>query len=275
MLIKTALISLIGISCWAYEAKTPSLPGAEKPRELEGIGISEKLGVQLDLSLLVRDEQGQMVPLSRFFDGNHPVILSPVYFSCPGLCNFHLNGLTDTLKTLEWSIGDKFQLIALSFDARETAEVATKKKNNYLKVYNRSGAEKGWHFLTADQETINKITQAVGFQYKWNEEAKEWAHASAAIVITPDGKISRYLHGIVFEKNDIKFALGEATNGRIGSLVDRMVWYCFKYDPHQSKYTLYAFRLVQLGGVIMILVLAALLVPHWLRSRRQEAGVKG
>lgn len=275
MLIKSLLLSLISISCWAYDGAPAALPGDVKPREFDGIGINEKLGTQLDLSMLVRNEKGEMVPLSTYFDGVHPVILSPVYFACPGLCNFHLNGLVDTLKTMEWSIGHKFQMIAFSFDDREQSDVALKKKENYLKIYDRAGADKGWHFLTANADVVKKLTDSVGFQYKWNEEAKEWAHASAAIVLTPDGKISRYLHGILFEKNDVKLALGDATSGKIGSLVDRMVWYCFKYDPHQSKYTLYAFRLVQLGGVVIILVLAGLLIPNWLRSRRQESDLKG
>jgi protein SCO1/2 len=275
-LIRTLLLSFISISCWAHGSggygtgeSAVSMTAEQKPKEFEGVGITEKLGEQVDLSLKVKNEKGETVALSSFFDGTHPVILSPVYFQCPGLCNFHLNGLTDTLKTLDWSIGNKFTVVSLSFDPRETPEMAAAKKQSYLKIYSRPGTENGWHFVTADEATIKAITNSVGFKYKWVPETKEWAHASAAIVLTPDGKISRYLHGILFEKNTIKLALGDATGGRIGSLVDQMVWYCFHYDPHQSKYTLYAFRVMQIAAAIFVLVLAALLGSFWFRARRR------
>ena len=242
----------------------------ERPAEFADVGIKEKLGESLNLDEIVTDENGKRLPLRSFFSPHKPVILSPVYFSCPGLCNFHLNGLTDGLKQIDWSPGQKFQVLALSFDPKETPDLAKKKKDSYMKTYDRAGTEEGWHFLTADEATLKRITQSVGFQYRWDEEQKQWAHASAAILLTPEGKIARYLHGIMFDAPTLKMGLNEAGDGKVGTFVDQMIWFCFHYDPHQSKYTLYAFRLVQLGGGLMILLLGLLLLPNWLRARRQK-----
>ncbi len=243
----------------------------EMPKELKDIGISENLGQKLDLSLMLTDETGKQVPLSSFYDGRKPVVISLIYFSCPGLCNFHLNGAVDALKKMDWSAGDKYQYLAISFDSKENAELAAKKKETYMKLYERPGTENGWHFLTADEATIQKITSQIGFRFQWNKEAQEWAHASAAVITTPEGKLSRYLHGIMFDEKTFKLALNEATEGKIGSFVDKMVWYCFQYDPRQSKYTLYAVNLMKIGGVAIILILAAVLLPVWIRSRKEQA----
>ncbi len=285
-MITAASITLIALllSFQAASAHTPSpygnpdkegLSSSEKPRELKDIGIEEKLGTKVDLGLTVNNEQGQPVLLSTYFSSNKPVIFSLVYYSCPGLCNFHLNGLFEGLKNVDWNPGRDFEVVALSFDHRENAEMAAEKKKNYIEMYGRgSVVESGIHFLTASEDTIQKIASQVGFKYKWNNEANEWAHASAAIVVSPEGKISRYLHGIMFDAKDIRLALTEGGQGKIGTFVDQMIWYCFKYDPKKSKYTLYAFRLVQAGGLLMVLVLAALVIPNWVRSRRLNLSVK-
>lgn len=256
----------------AYDPKPADLTAGEPVKELEGVGIEEKLGANLDLNLSFKDENGENVTLAKYIHkGGTPVIISPIYYSCPGLCNFHLNGLTDALKLMDWSVGDKFQVLAISFDSKEGPDVAAKKKANYMKVYDRAGTEKGWHFLTADEATVQALTSSVGFKFKWNEEAKEWAHASAAIIITPEGKISRYLPGIMFDPKDVKLALNEASSGKIGTLVDQLVLYCFQYNPHQSKYTLYASNVMKLGGAVMVLVLALWLLPVWVRTRKVDA----
>lgn len=277
-LMKTLVLSalLIG-SAFAVAETDKSLPrkelgqaSTEIPTELKDVGISENLGQKLDLSLMLTDETGKQVPLSSFYDGHQPVVVSLVYYSCPGLCNFHLNGAVDALKKMDWSAGEKYQYLAISFDPKETADLAVKKKETYMKLYDRAGTEKGWHFLTGDPATIAKITQQIGFKYKWNEEAKEWAHASAAVVTTPDGTISRYLHGIMFDEKTFKLALNEATQGKIGSFVDKMVWLCFQYDPRQSKYVLYAVNIMKFGGGLIILILALVLLPMWIRSRREH-----
>lgn len=240
------------------------------PEELKNVGIEEKIGQKLDLNLTVTDEKGEKKPLSSFFHAHKPVILSPVYFNCPGLCNFHLNGLTDTLKSVDWSPAKEFDIIAFSFDPRETPVDAAKKKELYLKAYGRAGTADGWHFVTADADTVKKVTEEVGFKYKWNEKAGEWSHASAAIVVSPDGKISRYLHGIQFESRDVKLALNEAANGKVGNLVDSVMLYCFKYDSHQSKYGLQVFNLMKLAGAITAAALALWLTLAMIQAKREN-----
>ena len=267
---------------WALQARAQApaggyVPGSpnlmastEKPAELEGVGIDEKLGAQLDLSVPVKDEQGNIVPLSTFFTGDKPVILSPVYYACPHLCNFHLNGLTEGIKGLDWVPGQQFDMIALSIDSQEGPQLAARKKDNYLRLLGKPEAAKGWHFLTADQAVIQQITQTVGFKYKWSEQAKDWMHASAAIVVTPQGKVSRYLPGIDFQPKDLKLSLLEATSGKIGGLSDKLILFCYQYDSHTSKYSLMIFRIMQLGGGLIILILAVMLLPTWYRHWRSS-----
>lgn len=275
--LKSAIICVVSSLAFlntslAYDGKPQALAPDQKPRELEGVGISEKLGVQMDLSTPVIDETGATVPLSSIIDGKMPVIFSLVYYSCPSLCNLHLNGLVDGLKQLDWNIGSHFKVVALSFDEKETSDTAHMKREAYFKSYGRSVEGNSWRFLTASAGSIAKITEQVGFKFRWNEESNEWAHASAAIMLTPDGKISRYLHGVMFEKSSLKLALSEASNGKIGNLVDQVVSFCFRYDPHTNKYALAAFRLVQVGGVMIILFLAMLLIPFWLKNRKAKLG---
>ncbi len=253
-----------------YTGKPALQQSGIKPKELDGVGIEEKLGNSLDMNLKFKDEKGDVVTLGSFYDGKHPVMISPVYFSCPGLCNFHLNGLTEGLKGLEWNPGEKFQVLAVSFDARENSVLAAAKKKSYMDIYSRPRAEMGWHFLTADQATIDQLTSSVGFKFKWNEKDKEWSHASAAVVTTPKGVISRYLGGIMFEPTDLKLALNEATDGKIGNFVDGFLLFCFHYDPQANKYSLAAFNLVRLGGVAIILILMLWLLPFWFRNRKSE-----
>ena len=274
MHLSAALLSILvfGASAGhAYDAKPPSLPAEQAARGTEGIGITENLGAKLSLSLPVIDENGQTKQLAEYFHSGRPVIFSLIYYSCPGLCNFHMNGVVEALKGVDWNPGDKFEVVALSFDPKEGSALAAAKKVNYVNLYERQEpGQKGMHFLTASQETIDQITKDIGFKYRWDAASNEWAHASAAVLISPAGKITRYLHGIMFDAKDMKLALSEATEGKIGNIVDKMIWYCFMYDPKQSKYTLAAFRLVQLGGALIVLVMAALLVPQWLKSRQTK-----
>lgn len=255
----------------AYTGKEPEKSSSVMPEELIGVGITEKIGQKIDLSLKVTTEKGELVPLSSFFKTPKPIVLSPVYFNCPGLCNFHLNGLTDTLKNIDWSPGNQFDIVAFSFDAKESSEVAFKKKENYLKIYNRPGSENGWHFVTADQAVVTALMDQVGFQFRWNENAREWSHASAAIIISADGTISRYLHGIQFEPRDVKLALNEAASGKVGNVVDSVMLYCFKYDRHQSKYGLQVFRVMQIGAAISAILLALWLLPVLIRAKRENS----
>jgi protein SCO1 len=254
----------------AYSGSLEPENSTERPAELKGVNIVEKTGESIDLNLPVRNEAGEVVPLSTFFKNNEAVMLSPMYFSCPGLCNFHFNGVVDALKKIDWNPGQKFQIIAFSFDAREGSDLALKKKANYMKLYARPGTENGFHFITAEQSTIDKLTSQLGFYFRWNEAAGEWSHASAAILISPEGKITRYLHGVEFDARDLKLALNETARGKVGNLMDAAVLFCFKYDEHKSKYGLQVFRVVQLGGAAMVLLLSFWLLPFLIRSKREK-----
>lgn len=247
------------------------MTSTEKPKAFDGIGIEEQLGAKIDLTMPVKDEAGNIVPLSTYFTKEKPVILSLVYFDCPGLCNYHLNGLSDGMKQMTWKVGENFQVVSLSIDPRENSEMATRKKDNYLKALGQPQAASGWHFLTADQAVITQLAKTVGFKYRWDEKNKDWAHASAAILVTPEGKVSRYLHGVYFEPKDLKLGLIEASNEKIGTLTDRLIYFCYHYDASKSQYSIMAVRLMQIGAVLIMLLLAALIVPAWLRSRRQES----
>lgn len=268
------ILFVLSIVANAYDGKAATGISNETPKELEGVGIDQLLGAPLDLSLKFKDENNKEVTLGSFYSDHKPVLISLVYYACPGLCNFHLNGLTEALKQVDWSPKDKFEILAISFDPKENAELAINKKANYMKIYDRPQAEEGWHFLTADQETITKITSSVGFRYKWNEKENEWSHASAAIITTPQGVISRYLGGIQFDPKDIKLALNEASGGKIGTLIDKVILFCFHYDPQANKYALYAFNLVRLGGAIIVLVMFLWLLPFWIRTKKTEGTVR-
>ncbi len=262
---------------FANMPKELGLSAGEQVPELKGIGIDEKLGQKLDFNIKLVDEAGKEVLLGSFFDGKLPVIISPVYFSCPGLCNFHLNGLTDALKMMDnsWSVGKKFKILSISFDSKENSELAAHKKETYMKLYGREGTSASWHFLTGSADSVRAFTSNVGFKFRWEEATKEWAHASAAVVVSPNGTISRYLPGILFQPQDIKIALNEATEGKIGNFVDSLVLYCFKYDPHQSKFVLAAFQVMKMGGAFMVLVMVLWLLPIYMRSRRAKKQVGG
>ncbi|MGH7601733.1 MAG: SCO family protein, partial [bacterium] len=213
------------------------LDSSVPPPMLREVGIDQKLGTSLPLELAFRDESGQLVPLQQYF-GDKPVVLSFVYYECPMLCTQVLNGLLESLKTLSFDVGNQFEVATVSFDPRETSALAAAKKEIYLKQYGRAGAEQGWHFLTGDTASIRRLTQAAGFRYKYDPVTDQFAHASGIMVITPQGKIARYFYGIEYPARDLRLALVEASENKIGSLVDQVLLYCFHYDPSIGKYGL-------------------------------------
>ncbi|MCB0355693.1 MAG: SCO family protein [Bdellovibrionales bacterium] len=268
LLLAIFIIIVNGSLGWAYDPNDVTRQLNEVPKKIEDVGIDEKLGEQIDLSLEFQDDKGQQVTLGRYFDNKKPVLLSMVYYSCPGLCNLHLNGLTEALKQLKWTAGQDYNIVAVSMNHHETYKVAGPKKENYMHEYGREHTDKGWHFLTGSKEAIDTLAEQLGFRFKWLEDEQEFAHASAAMIMTPGGQISRYIHGVSFVPNTLKLALLEASNGKIGSIVDQVIMYCFQFDPQKNKYTLYAWRVMQIGGLVMLIVLAIFLAPMWLRERR-------
>lgn len=228
----------------------------QKPAGLENVGFDQKLGSALPLDVVLRDEEGRPVRLGDFY-GSRPVLLSFAYLECPMLCTVVLNGLVSTLTALPFDAGKDFEIVTLSFDHRETAELARRKKVTYVNKYGRPDAAKAWHFLTGDEEAIRRVTAAAGFRFAWDEKIQQFAHASGILVTTPEGKISHYLYGVEYPPRDVRLALVEASRNEIGSPVDQLLLYCFHYDPATGKYSATALGLVRIGGGLTLLALLA------------------
>ncbi len=235
------------------------------PKALEKTGIEQKLGAQLPKDAQFTDESGNLVRLGDYFDKKKPVILALVYFECPMLCNEVLNGLTGSLKGISFDAGKEFDVVALSFDARENgkAELVKNKKQAYLKRYERPDTADGWHFLTGTQEEIDKVTQAVGFNYAWDEKSNQFAHAGGVIVISPEGKVSKYFYGIDYAPKDLKFGIMESAAGKIGSPAEQLLLYCYHYDPATGKYGLAIMNVIRLGGIVTLLALGGMFFVFW------------
>jgi protein SCO1/2 len=234
---------------------------------LREVGVDQKLGAPLPLDLTFRDEAGEAVQLQHYF-GEKPVILSFVYYECPMLCTQVLNGLLESLKTLSFDVGKQFQVVTVSFDPGETPTLATEKKASYLKQYERAGAEGGWHFLTGDTASIRQLTNAVGFRYQYDPATDQFAHASGIMVITPQGKIARYFYGIEYPGRDLRLALVEASENKIGSLVDQVLLYCFHYDPSVGKYGLVIMNVLRLAGIATVMALVTFMIVMFRRERK-------
>lgn len=243
----------------------------EMPKEFENARIVEHMGAQVDPKLTFTDSTGKKVTLGDYFIKKKPIILSLVYFDCPSLCNLHLNGLTEALKSLDWAIGDKFEVLSVSIEPKETPELANAKKLSYLKEYGRQDSAEGWHFLTGKEPQIKELAKEVGFGYKWDEASKQYAHSSAAIVLTPEGKVSRYLHGISFDQRTIRLSLVEASNGKIGELVDHITLFCYQYDPNKRTYAFFAFNIMKYGAAVSALTLFSFLFLGWRRMSKEES----
>jgi protein SCO1/2 len=249
------------------EAYTPGIPS-----ELKEIGVTEHLGNSVSISeFTFRDEDGKSVHLSDYFHKKRPVILTLVYYQCPNLCNFQLNGLVHSLRNLDWTAGDQFEIVSVSIHPKEGPELATGKKAAYLKAYERPKAAAGWHFLTGDESQSKKLASELGFGYRYDEQEKQYAHSAAIFVLTPEGKISRYLYGIEFPNKDLRLALLEASNGMIGTVVDRLLLFCYRYDPQTRKYSVYLTKLMQAGCGSTVVIFGGYLAIFWRRQRRKGA----
>lgn len=235
-------------------------PSSGLPSALQKVSLEQRLNEQLPLDLVFRDETGREVKLQEYFQKGRPVILSLVFYECPMLCNQVLNGLVSSIKTLSFSAGKEFEVLTVSFDAREGSELARAKRDSYIMRYQRPGAEAGWHFLVGDQPSIDALTKAVGFNYYYDEKTQQFAHASGIIVLTPEGKIARYFYGIDYAPRDLRFGLIEASAGKIGSPVDKLLLYCYHYDPASGKYGPVVMNIVRLGGILTLVGIASLIL---------------
>ena len=243
------------------------------PEELEGVGVSERLGQQVPLDLAFTDEDGRPVKLGNYFQAGRPVLLDLGYYRCPMLCNLVLNGFIEGLREVpSWVPGDHFEVVVVSVDPLETAKLAKLKKQNYVREYGRPESAPGWHFLTGSAESIAALTEAVGFRYKWVEDRNEYAHAAVLATMTPEGKVARYLYGVMFEPRTIRLSLAEAAEGRSLSALDQLLLYCYHYDPSSRSYSFAAINIMRAGGVLVLIVVGAVLASFWMReSRRRRA----
>ncbi len=264
----------LSATAWGMNKGAPfpeggGLTSTALPNELKDVGIDQKLGNQIPLDLVFRDENGQAVRLGELMGGKKPVVLTLVYYECPMLCTVVLNDLVRTLKLMDLSVGKDFTVLTVSFNPAETAALAAKKKEGYLRQYKREGAEAGWHFLTGDADAIAKLTDAAGFRYVYDARNKQYLHASGIMVLTPEGRLSRYFFGIEYAPKDVSLALVQASDSRIGSVADRILLYCFHYDPASGRYTLAVARSLKVGATLLIVGLGVMLL---MLSRGGSAG---
>lgn len=243
------------------------------PEALQSIGIEQKLGDKLPMDVELKDEDGRAVKLGDYFSKGKPVIIAFVYYECPMLCNQVLNGLTGSLKGINFDAGKDFDVLAISFDARENdkPELAKNKKAGYVERYGRQGSENGWHFLTGSQASIDQVTKAAGFSYKWDEKSNQFAHAGGIMITTPDGKLARYLYGIDYAPKDLKFGLMESAESRVGNPAEQLLLYCYHYDPSTGKYGLAILNVIRLGAIATLIGMGAMALVFWRRNKRKAA----
>lgn len=229
------------------------------PDVIKQIGLDQKLDAQVPLDLAFRDEQGAPVTLRQFF-GRRPVILTLVYYQCPMLCTFVLNGVLNNAKALSFEMGKDYEVVTVSIDPTETPLLAEAKHTMYAGLYGRPGGVSGWHFLTGEEPAIRRLAAAVGFRYVYDKASEQYAHASGIMVLTPQGRVSRYFYGITYMPRDVRFALVEASGGKIGNPVDQILLACFHYDPMTGKYGLVISRVVRVAGIATILAIGGMVL---------------
>jgi len=241
------------------------------PAMIRGVGIDQNLNAQIPLELMFKDETGQAVRLGQYFR-QKPVVLALVYYECPMLCDMVLNGLTHTMEQISLNIGSDFDVVTVSFNPKETWQLAAAKKANYVEKYKRKGAAQGWHFLTGDEDSIKKVADTAGFHYKYDPITKQFAHASGIMVLTPEGKIARYFYGIEYKPRDFRLGLVEASQNKIGDLADQVLLFCYHYDPMTGKYGAIIQNVTKVLGSATVLALGALVFVLIKRGTDSERG---
>lgn len=268
----TLSAALLAMALPAYAGKTwtsptgSAPPSAQMPGELQQVRFDQRLGEQVRLDTVFRDEAGRKVRLGDYF-GPRPVVLVLAYYECPMLCDLVLNGLAGSLKALAFNPGQEYDIVVASIDPGETPALATEQKRQALARFNRSGTENGWHFLTGDQSAIDALTDDIGFRYVYDSERDEYAHAAGVTVLTPEGRISRYLFGIDFPPRDVRMALIESTENKIGSLVDQAMLYCFHYNPAIGRYSAATMQILRIAAALTVVAVVLMIV---LLRRRED-----
>ena len=258
------LISFGGVSANAQQTNMPAI--------LNKVGITQNLNARIPPDLVFRDESGKSVRIGDFF-GQKPVVLSLVYFDCPALCTEVLNGELRTMKAISLDLGKDFEAVTVSFEPKDTPALAKAKRDVYLGQYGRAGATDHWHFLTGDQQSIAALTDAVGFRYTYDSSIRQYAHAAAILVLTPDGRIDRYFYGVVYPARDVRLGLVEASEGKIGTVTDQALLYCYQYDPMTGKYGVVVMNVLRAAGGLTVLILGIFMTLMFLRERKRAAGI--
>jgi protein SCO1/2 len=238
------------------------------PQDLAAVGLADRLDAQVPLDLKFLDEQDRLVSLGDYFVEGKPVLLTLVYYRCPMLCTLVLDGMVDALKPLDWVPGDQFEIVTVTIDPNESSDLARNKKKSYLASYGKPAAERGWHFLSGHPDSIVALADAVGFRYQKVEETNEYAHPAALFILTPEGRLSRYLTGVQHDPQTLRLSLVEASEGKIGNPLDKFLLYCYRYDAEEGRYAPVAMRIMQAGGGLMVVILGGALLAFWLREIR-------
>ena len=250
--------------------RKPARANGARPEALRDVGFDQRLGAQVPLDLRFRDEEGRSVQLVEYLRSK-PSILMLAYYNCPNLCPLALEGLVKSLKALSFDAGREFNVITASIDPNDGLALATANKEKYLQRYGQPGAEGGWHFLTGEKESIERLTEAVGFRYTYDAKQGQYAHSTGIVILTPQGKVSRYFYGIEYAPRDLRLGLVEASSGKIGSPVDQLLLFCYQYDPATGKYTLAIMNVLRLAALATVLALSAFVV---VMVKRERVGAK-
>ena len=273
LLTTCGLLALAFALCWplGVSAAAPTdaraATASSLPLMVRDVDITQRLGQQVPLDLAFRDEAGAAVTLGQYF-GARPVILTMAYYTCPMLCGVVLEGLAHSLRLLPWSIGEQFTVVTVSLDAHDTPVQAAAKKNQLWRGHTRPGAYEGWHFLTGDEASIRQLAEAVGFGYAYDAATGQFAHAAGLMVLTPEGRVARYLFGVEFPPRDVRLALVEAATGQVSSAVDRLLLFCYQYDPMTGKYGLVIMNVLRLASLGTVAALGGLLIVMFRREKK-------
>lgn len=265
------LVSLLVSALFIPSGFASELPSNQLPENLKGLAITEKLGESIDLNLEFTNEQGQVVKLSQYFQSKKPVLISLAYYNCPNLCGIVLNAVLEGLKGMQWQPGKEFQVINVSIDPTEKSQLALKKKENLIRALGKPEAAAGWHFLVGAENQIKTLASQIGFGYRWDDKEKQYLHGAGIFVLTPEGKISRILYGIQYRPSDLKLSLLEAANGKIGTILDRIVLFCYSYNPQMRQYSIVLTRVMQIAAVVTTVLFLGFLGLFWWGQRKKSA----
>jgi protein SCO1/2 len=241
-----ALAQMTGAPADGYK-REPGMAASAVPAPLREIGFDQNLNQRVPLDATFKDEAGRVVKLGDYF-GTRPVVMVFAYYDCPMLCTMVINGLASALDVLSLVPGKDFEIVTVSFDPRDTPATAAAKKAGYIARYKQPGASSAWHFLTGEQPSIDRLTKAAGFRYVWDTDTQQFAHPTGIIVLTPDGRLARYLFGIEYGPRDLRYGIVEASNGKVGSPVDSLLLYCYHYDPMTGRYGVAIMRVIRVAG---------------------------